>query len=423
MEKNNTNIHAQPTHPFEWLALALLVFCFFITPISVTLTTIFYLLAFLFTLLFLLLSNTWQERWNALKHNHAVLSFWVLFLLFLIGIIYTTSTWHLAWHDLQKRHWMLITPFFMMMITDTRWRNYMLNAFLLAMVITLLLSYLKWFHVSDFRILHTTPIHGAGVFNYHIAQNFAMSIAAFVFAHRALFEKNRRFMNWSLFILMAINIVLMSKGRTGYVIFFLLVMYLAWIRFGWKGFITACIASILFIDTAFFISNNFHERMQAAFMNYQHYHQTMQSNDIAERLQMWDVAKKMIGARPWFGYGTGGIQTAMQKMIPENEHTFIPKINYVESIYLNFLLEFGVFGFVVLIVMLAIQIRATFQLPPNERHLMQAVLIAVLFGGLFNSFFVSFTVVHLYALFSALFFSALAKPATHLSSSFKQLMN
>jgi len=82
-------------------------------------------------------------------------------------------------------------------------------------------------------------------------------------------------------------------------------------------------------------------------------------------------------------------------------------LDYVENIYLNFLLEFGIFGLLVLIVAIGMQIKTSFALPSQHRYLFQAVLIAILFGGCFNSFFVSFIPAHLYALFSALCLSAL----------------
>lgn len=394
----------------EWLALSLLVFCFFVLPISVSFTTMSFLLAFLCTLLFLFISNEWQSRWERLKHNQAALSFWVLFALFLIGLLYTTSTAHLAFQDLQKRHWMLITPFLIIMIKDEIWRRRMFNGFLLAMVITLLLSCLKWLHVSSFYFLHKTPIHGSGIFNYHIVQNFAMSIAAFICGHRAFFEKKWRAFYFFLLITMGINIFLMSAGRTGYVIFFLLMIYLAVIKFKLKGLLASIFISLLLMGTVYYISTNFHARIKAAYVNTINYDQaTTKSdmNDINQRIEMYVIAKKMILQHPWFGYGTGGIRTALQKIIPPNERIFNPKIDYVESIYLNFLLEFGVFGLIILIGVLLTQILITFKLPRDEKHIMQAFLIAILIGGVFNSFFVSYTISHFYSLFSVLCFSAL----------------
>ncbi len=406
----NEHLCARFTHRFEWLALSFLTLCFFVSPISVTLTTITYLLAFLFTVLFLLFAQDWQERWGLLKQNKAALSFWVLLALFFIGLTYTTSPMHLALQDLHKRHWTLITPFFIIIIVDARWRMRMINAFLMAMVLTLLLSDLKWFHIYRFHFPGQVNINGAGAFFHHIVQNFAMSIAAFMCGYRALFErlskKTRAFYS-VIFALMAINIIFMSLGRTGYIIFLLLVLYLALIRFKYKGLLIAVACGILLMSLAYMTSNDFRSRTQAMIVNYEHSGTATKVNDINQRVEMYHIAKKMIMARPWFGYGTGGIRTAEQKMIPQVERVFNPQLDYVESIYVNFMLEFGILGFVVLMGVLMTQIIVSFQLPQTERHLMQAVLIALLVGGLFNSFMVSFTISHFYSLFSAVCFSAL----------------
>src|SRR3990167_9557728 len=121
------------------IALLLLTACFFASAVSVTLTTITYLSAFLFVLL----SGDWHARWQRIKNNKVALSFWALAALFMVGVIYSTSTKQLVLNDLYKQHWLVITPFFMMIVTSNVWRQRMINAFLCAMVITLCFSFLK----------------------------------------------------------------------------------------------------------------------------------------------------------------------------------------------------------------------------------------------------------------------------------------
>jgi O-antigen ligase len=178
------------------------------------------------------------------------------------------------------------------------------------------------------------------------------------------------------------------------------------IRFGWKGIVIASVSSVVLISIAFFASFGFHSRIKSVYQEYQHYDQIHHQTSVGQRIEMYDIAKRMIHERPWFGYGTGGIRTALPSVVPEKNRPLNPSIDYVESIYLDFLLEFGVFGFVILLIVLVVQISVSFQLPQCYRALMQAVLIALLFGGVFNAFLVSFPIAHFYALFSAVCFSA-----------------
>lgn len=390
----------------EWLALFFLTACFFVSQISVSLTTITYLGAFFLTLI----SGQWLQQWERIKKNKAALSFWLLFLLFIIGIFYSTSPAHQIFRDVQKRHWMLMTPILMCVIRDDRWRQRMVNAFLWVMIITLFLGFAKWFFNFDLlRMIGKVGIEDRiNPFMNHIVQSVAMSIAAFICAYRFLFVKKNRIVYAILFVLMSLNVMYFSTGRTGYGLFCLMLCYVGVIRFGWKGIIYAALIGVIMLGSSYFISSNFRQRTQEMVQHYRHYDQLKKSTSIGQRVEMTHIAKKMIAQRPWFGYGTGGIRTQLPIVIPENERVFNPSMDYVESIYLNFMLEFGVFGLIVLIIAIGMQIKTTFALSHEYRCLMQVVLISVLFGGFFNMFFVSFPVSHLYALFAALCFSAKA---------------
>ena len=388
----------------EWLALFFLTTSFFVSQISVSLTSVAYTGAFLFAML----AGQWQDRWDRIKQNPGILSFWLLFSLFILGIFYSTSSGHQIFHDLQKRHWMLMTPILMSVIRDERWRQRMVNVFLGVMLITLILGFAKW--VFNFDLLAQFTSHGTGdranPFMDHIVQSVAMSIAAFICLYRFLFLKKNRVFYIIIFLLMAFNIMCLSTGRTGYAVFCLMLFYIGIIRFGWKGVIVAALLGTMMLTSSYLVSTNFRTRIQAMVQHYEHYDQLKVITSIGQRVEMMSIAKKMIVRRHWFGYGTGGIRAQLPIVVPANERIFNPSINYVESIYLNFMLEFGVFGLIVFFIAMGMQIKMTFALPHEYRCLMQVVLASILFGGLFNMFFASFPIMHLYSLFAALCFSA-----------------
>src|SRR5437879_5510855 len=86
----------------EWLALSAITACFFVTYLSVSLTTIAFLAAFVL----ILISDNWRSRMATISSNYAALSFWVLAALFVIGAFYTTSTTALMKHDLRTNIWL-----------------------------------------------------------------------------------------------------------------------------------------------------------------------------------------------------------------------------------------------------------------------------------------------------------------------------
>jgi O-antigen ligase len=395
----------------EWLALWSIFVAFFVTYLSVSLTTITFVSAFAL----ILISGNWRERFTYISGNIPALSFWAIFSLFIIGIFYATSTRDLVIHDVRTNIWLLMIPFFMMILKEEVWRQRMISAFLGIMIITVFVSLMKGiFHINPFANIHfiKMPDKKGFVFD-HIKQSYAMNIGAFICAYRFLFGNKNKLGYLALFILMAIDILFVSAGRTGYGLFFVLSAYLGFIRFGWRGMLLALFLSVLIITTAFFTSSAFHNRSKSFYENMTHYHQMYQHHETSstgQRIEMITVAKIMIRQRPWFGYGTGGIRTAMQTVVPMKDRILLltPTIDSVESIYLNFWLKFGLFGLSVFLLATIAQIKASFQLPQTYRHLIQAVLLTTLTGGFVCSYFQSFQIKHLFGLFFALCFSALA---------------
>ncbi|OGT40758.1 MAG: hypothetical protein A3E81_04580 [Gammaproteobacteria bacterium RIFCSPHIGHO2_12_FULL_36_30] len=384
---------------------------------SISLTTIFYFFSFLL----ILFSGNWRARFQKISNNFAAFSFWILFTLFVIGTFYSVSPTDRITLDLRDQNWLLITPFLIMIIKEDRWRQRMINAFLAIMIITLAISFLKTiFHLHPISAMHfykPRPQHKGFLWD-HITQSYAMNIAAFICAYRFIFENKSKLLYGILFLLMTVDIIFISEGRTGYGIFFLLLLYLSWVRFRWRGLSAAITLTILMIGIAFFASSVFQARIKSTYINTVYYHQMRehnQSTSVGKRIQMLQVTKILFQKRPWFGYGTGGIETPIKTIVPYKDRALLlSNTNSVESIYLNYALQFGVVGLMIFLLMLTIQIRTSFQLPKDYRYLMHIVLIATLFGGLFCSFFNNFPVKHVFALFSALCFSALQ------SNSFQQ---
>lgn len=405
LTKYNTTVRKR----CELLALIMLVICAFMIPVSVSATTITYLLAWILVLI----SGDWPTRWHRIKTNPAAISFWILFCLFLIGLINTSSTWAQAATDLHKRHWLMITPFFMMIINDDCWRRRVLNAFLWSMVFTLFLVLLKYAGFDIIGILLNKHRPEGNIFFEHIVQNFFLSIAAFVFGYRALFHETLRPLNGILFLLMTCCVLFLSASRTGYVAMVLLIAYLALLKFRAKGLLIGALSGVLLLTAAWFGSITFRNSIKNIPEQYQRYQHGDTMTSVGQRVGMWENALTLIRQRPLLGYGTGGIRDAMQQHLSQQEINRSGLANYVESSPVNFLLQFGIIGFCVFLLMIGLQIYTSLRIVGEYRHLMQGFLLAFLAGSLFNSFFVSFCEAHLYSLFAAVCFGNINKERPH----------
>ncbi|OGO92700.1 MAG: hypothetical protein A3F10_03470 [Coxiella sp. RIFCSPHIGHO2_12_FULL_42_15] len=374
----------------------------FVLPISVTATTCCYLLAGFLALC----SGHWQERWQRIKFNPAALSFWILICLFLLGLLYTFSPWNLALKDLQKRHWLLITPFLMILLTDDRWRLRTINSFLLAMYITLCLSFLKFFGVDIYFQITGKYLNGVNVFYEHIVQTFFFSMAAFIIGYRFFYYEKWRWFYGISYLLLTLNVLFLSDSGTGYVLFLLQLIYIALIRLGWKGFLLGIGLGVILMGTSFLNFSAMKERAYHIASDYDSYHKGQTITSVGLRIAMWHNAILLIKGRPLTGYGTGGIRTAMTKNLSPEDIKKTQLLDYVENTILNFILEFGFLGLIIFLSAITIQIVACFYLPHEYKHLMLVFLMLFLMGGLANSFFVSFCEAHLYSLLAAVCFSA-----------------
>ena len=369
---------------------------------------------------------SWQPCfWRRIIENKAALSFWIFGALYIIGIFYSTSTSAQIFRDVQKQHWLLITPFFIAALTEEKWRLRMINAFVAAMTLTLILSYSEV--VTNISLpWKNSYLELSCVFMNHIVQSFALCLTAVIVGYRLLFLKIESMIEKifyvALWIAIAFNIFAINEGRTGYLLFVLLMTYLFFQRFRTRGFLIALGVSAGVMFVAFNISPAFHQRVVAAYEDVNQYrqdHAKAKTTPVGQRVEMIDIAHQMMTERPWFGYGTGGIRTALPQVVSQQDRVFNPLLDYVESIYVNMVLQFGVVGLCVLFLMAMLQWIVSFRLPEQYRILIQSVLMMIFIGGVANGFLVSFPITHIYALFSALCFSALTIGKRHTQNTAK----
>jgi len=378
-----------------------LVAAAFFIPISVTLADISYVSA----VVCVLLSGECYEQRELLFRHPISLCFWAFLALYLIGLTYTVGQPAEVWHDLYKHHWILCTPFLMILVTQENLRRYMINAFLAAMILTLGLSYLKgwgWDIVNKGYL-------GVSVFFAHIVQNFLMAYAAALIAYRILYHARWRWLNILLFGLMSFNIVFMSRGRTGYIIYAALIIFALFYRYRWRGLVAAIVLMGLLFTLAFNFSTSFHSRVLHSIHSNSLFFQRGQSHtSLGLRLAMWQNSIHLIKERPWLGYGTGGILNAYKALSPQ-AIARSGLVNAVEIGYLNILLKFGMLGFMVLMGIFACQWYYSFRLDPQSRFTIQAFLIGYLLGNVANPFLLSSTEAHFYSILCAALFSALPR--------------
>ncbi len=376
----------------------LLVASALLLPISTSLTCILFPLATILSLF----SNSWQAKIRTIWANPVAIFLIAWMLLYIIGSFYSIAPYQDIFRQLSKAGILLCAALLVDFFSQTRWQPYILNAFLAAMVITLILSYIKYYCHPAF--LFHSRFDESSVFKDHIIQNFLMVIAAFIFIYRFL-KKFRFLWIYGLLALAAIfNVIFISQGRSGYFIFAALLLYMAMIHFGWRGFLGAFILTIFLASLAYHFSREFQSRILAIAHNTEDYRHGEVKTSIGIRFQSMKNGYLLYKEKPWTGHGTGSFHTAYATLPSSlTKDTGIMQISY--NSYLNTAVELGIVGLTFLLLNFAVQWRYSFSLSDEYRYLIQILLVSMMVGCFANPWLSDTTELHLYALFLAISFS------------------
>jgi len=202
----------------------------FSVPISVALDNLL--------LALLLLGALFNLRavWRTVVQHPVARAAWLLFAVLFMAMFYGATPLREAAGILAKYMDLAFIPMFMLMLPDEAIRRKAQHAFLAAMGLTLLLSFLVGLGllpVQHWMNAIATPDNPV-IFHSHITQNNMMAFAVFL-ALLNLRDASSRITRtvWSLSALLGtINVLFMVQGRTGYVILLVLLGWFAWQNMG-----------------------------------------------------------------------------------------------------------------------------------------------------------------------------------------------
>ncbi len=394
-------------HRIEGLAKGSAVATLFVLPISTSGT----LILFLLTTLLILLSGHWKKKFHLIRSNPMTFYFFSFFALYLIGITYSIGTDYDIKQILLKFNWLLLSPLWLPLWAEDRWRQRALNAFLITMSVTLILSYIKYFHwiesTTFWHSLNARLSDNTTVFKDYIIQSFLMSLAAMLFLYRFMQKKQLGY--GILFVLALFNILLVSQSRTGYIIFTLLLAYTLFSQLTLKkagiifGTSVVIMTSLLII-----LPNTMQQRVDHAIYDLHQWEKGHEKTSLGYRMAWQLHALELFKQRPLFGYGTGSIKTAYAHL-PQQETWQTGIVNNTSNEYLNIAVQFGSAGLLLFLGLLILQWRYSFYLPKEYGLLIQTMLIALSIGNFANSWLMDFTQGYYYALMMGVAFGALPK--------------
>lgn len=305
--------------------------------------------------------------------------------------------------------------------TDRRRARY---AFIAAMALTLVLSYLVGLGLMpamSWMSAGAVPANPA-IFHNHDTQNNFMAFAIFLglLEWREAVSHGKK-IAWAAFSLMGcINILFMVQGRGGYLVLFVLLGWFVWTTLGRElekrgkhislshGVFIVCTLLAVAITT-YYSSARFHDRVARAVTEFQEWDHsgvaaTLDSST-GLRLDFYSNTLKIVQDNLIFGVGAGGFPAAYEKetlgknaVLTRNPH----------DEFLMIAAQTGIIGLVLLLYLFYTEWRCAPLLPGLlEQDAARGLVIAYIVNCLFNSALMDHSDGLFFAFMSAVLFSNL----------------
>lgn len=377
------------TPPLGWSAILI----GFAVPISVAFDNLLLailLLGFLFNARAIL---------DIATHHPAARAACLLFGMLALGMSYGATPLREATGILGKYVDLIFIPLLVLLFADDTARRRAQYAFLAAMGLTLLLSYLVgigWLPVQKWMWFASGPENPA-IFHSHITQNNMMAFAVFLSLLRLRAATSLEAKaGWGLFALLgAINVLFMVQGRTGYLIMMALLAWFAWstltplmqrrgIALGWRHALALCLTLGLLAAAAYQLSSRLHDRVMLVVTEYSAWQPNHgKDSSTGQRLDFYYNTLQIVQQQPLFGVGTGGFSAAFAQQVQGTEA--LPTHN-PHNEYLMIAAQTGVVGLALLLYLFYVLWRIAPRLPsPFEQDAARGLVLAYLVNCSLNS--------------------------------------
>lgn len=400
---NKSNRSSKNLQLLHQSALLFLLLCTFLVPISITATTITYLIAVSLSLIW-----TVKAHRSLTHYLHPVvlcfLTIWCTFFVFSFHSIGDTSQ---ILSFIHKQHIFLFTPLLLFVIRSDRQRERIINAFVIAMGLTTIIATLKTIGWDPLLLLFHFHKPKANVFFFHIVQSFFMSIAFLIESYRLFILRHQKYyyLRVLFLLLMVTHILLFSDSRTGYLCIGIAVFYLSFLKYRWRGLVIMCVTMCALFACSYMVSSQFHTRMREIITQAQDFHRGHTQTSVGIRMGMWNNSWRLIAQYPLLGVGTAGIPNAIHSHLTAAQIKESGSIIFTECSIINFWLQFGVWGIIVFVGFFYCLWYYSGALDRFYQAILRGFLLLFLSGSLINAFIMSFPIMHLFSILIAVLIS------------------
>ena len=352
--------------------------------------------------IFWLLSGRFRYKYQRIRENPAAWMPIVLFALYGVGVFYSSAPQSQALDYLAKYHKLLFIPIIVSFLDEDTWRRRALDAILAGMLLLLAVSYLKWLGLYP----HVDIGQGYYAFKGRIAHSIFIAFAVYLFLERALRPGKWRWV-WGAGVILAIfNLFVLVNGRTGQVIF---VVILAWFflrHFNWRVALAAVMTVLALLWTWSESPWGGDARLFQITQEIPSVEGQVRGSS-GERMLFIETSLALIAEQPILGGGTGSFVNEYRQY--GLRHGYDPSQTNVTNPHNEYLLtaqSIGLVGLALLIYMGWQHWRAGSEIGGSQGNALHALIIVIGVGSLFNSLLLDAGEGKFYCLLAGIYLSA-----------------
>lgn len=319
----------------------------FCLPLSTAATSI--LGAFLIVLW--IIEGSFKNKIKIILDNKIALILIVYILVHFIGLLWTED-FDSGFHVISKQWKLALMPILLTIVKKEHIKSYC-YAFIIAMAISVSLSYLVWLELFDIKGVSAAD---PTIFMDRISYNIFLCVAIYMTFQLYMLNKNRvTFIG--IIIVMTVNMFI-TNGRAGHMAFFTMIPILLFQYFEnniKKTLIAFIIIVPLIFVVAYNMSTNFKDRMNLTYSSIKSF-PTNPKSSVGYRLTFLCNSLEIIKNNPVIGVGTGDFIIEYHQ-INKLKSPHIPDTDNPHNQYLLVLTQFGLLGFIVFLMLFYYQFK------------------------------------------------------------------
>jgi O-antigen ligase len=313
-----------------------------------------------------LFSGDYKLKFKQISKSKFLVASIIFFSIHVIGLLWTEDL-SMGVHITKKMWYFFLLLPILYTIVKKEFISYYINAFLSAIALTLVISFLVWFQIiPEFKAAqqwNPTP------FTSHISHNPIIALAIYLVGYKLLLGPKLslywRHFNIVFLLLLTFNMFI-TGGRAGQIMFIaiLCILILQWQNFNKLksiGIILILIPGILF--TAYQFNDTFKYRTDLGIENIRTFKDNYNTS-IGIRVIFITNSWEIISKNPFIGAGTGDFALEYKKVNEANTPE-LPNSTNPHNMYILILTQLGLLGLVSFLSIFYYQIK--FSLESNNK--------------------------------------------------------